>query len=459
MSVRSNYREQPESLVHRLVARRRRHVLWDSLLVCAPPVLAFIYTIVVLLLTSWLSAQTAIFAVSAAAILGGLAFFLRRPRAAGVPTAARLLDRQAGAKDHFLTLTTVDPVNQSHTFLAHLRRQAGDFTDSVNLKRDFPYHPKPSAYWSFAGSLLIASLVHLLLPLGLPGRDSIATPERLRELAQQMAGKADLRTLAKDLEALAAQFNDPKLSLEEKRVLAQKLEEKIREQREQTEKEADQDLLAQAATALKGEDQQPGGNGAQDTQQQKGAGGIQSNARREGQGQNKQNDSGSGDDQGESGAQLSQGVDQGKGSKTNSPEHGQERNPAGGEKNSDPPTPDQPGTDPRKSEPGKTQVGAKEGGGKQQASAEPPPQGGTPAERFFKPGEGREGLKGAGYVTVQLPEEVVADSKGESRSTNEPQKSPTRTKVPVSNVPLPAHLPNAPTEKQPVPLEYRGILR
>ncbi len=34
-----------------------------------------------------------------------------------------------------------------------------------------------------------------------------------------------------------------------------------------------------------------------------------------------------------------------------------------------------------------------------------------------------------------------------------------RTQVPVSNVPLPAHVPNAATEKQQVPIEYRGMIR
>jgi hypothetical protein len=29
----------------------------------------------------------------------------------------------------------------------------------------------------------------------------------------------------------------------------------------------------------------------------------------------------------------------------------------------------------------------------------------------------------------------------------------------VSNVPLPAQIPNSPTEKQQLPIEYRGIIR
>jgi hypothetical protein len=32
-------------------------------------------------------------------------------------------------------------------------------------------------------------------------------------------------------------------------------------------------------------------------------------------------------------------------------------------------------------------------------------------------------------------------------------------KTPVSNAPLPAHVPDAPTETQQLPLEYRGIIR
>jgi hypothetical protein len=31
--------------------------------------------------------------------------------------------------------------------------------------------------------------------------------------------------------------------------------------------------------------------------------------------------------------------------------------------------------------------------------------------------------------------------------------------VPVSNVPLPPYVPNAPSEKQQVPIEYRGMIR
>ena len=118
-----------------------------------------------------------------------------------------------------------------------------------------------------------------------------------------------------------------------------------------------------------------------------------------------------------------------------------------------------PGKEQNNEKTGKNQGAAKEGAGKNQSSEEPP-QGAPPAERFYKAGEGKEGIKGAGYVTVQLPEDVVADSKAEGKPTKAGGTgNRARPQVPVSNAPLPAHVPNAPTEKQQMPIEYRGIIR
>jgi len=458
-SSRPIRRQRPESLVQRLVARLRRQALWDSLLLFVPPAAALIYVLLLLFQGAWLSQNAAVLAAIFIVALGALAVALRRrPLIPSVPSAARLMDQRSGAKDHFLTLATVDPAKQPEALVARLRGQTDSFLDRVELKRDFPYRLKHPAYWSFAGSLVAALLIHLWLPLGLPGRDAAAVPERLRELAKQLTVTPDLRALAKELEALAARLDDPKVSAAEKQALAQQMEQKIQEQQKKEEQRDNRDLLAQAASALSGQEQQQGASGQQQKEQQKGAGGIQTNAPQDGQGENKQSQGGSGDGKDESNAHLSQGMDQGKSSQTNPKEQGQDKSPSGEAKdNQSQRDPNQPDRD--KESPGKTQGGLKEGGGKQQASAEPPPQGGSPAERFYKPGEGKEGLKGAGYVTVQLPEEVVADAKGESRATKDAKNSRTRTQVPVSNVPLPAHVPNAPMEKQPVPIEYRGIIR
>ena len=60
---------------------------------------------------------------------------------------------------------------------------------------------------------------------------------------------------------------------------------------------------------------------------------------------------------------------------------------------------------------------------------------------------------------MQLPEELAADSKGEATTIKQTKEAKAYPKAPVSNVPLPAHVPEAPTEKQQLPLEYRGIIR
>ncbi|HET9297476.1 MAG TPA: hypothetical protein VFP18_11340, partial [Candidatus Binatia bacterium] len=88
------------------------------------------------------------------------------------------------------------------------------------------------------------------------------------------------------------------------------------------------------------------------------------------------------------------------------------------------------------------------------------PKDGPPAERYRQPGEqGPDGIKGAKYVTVQLPEEIAADSSGMTVSSKDGKVSKNRPKLPVSNVPLPAHVPEAPAEKQRMPLEYRDLIR
>jgi len=54
---------------------------------------------------------------------------------------------------------------------------------------------------------------------------------------------------------------------------------------------------------------------------------------------------------------------------------------------------------------------------------------------------------------------VAADSKGEATGAKTSKGNRVGPKLPVSNVPLPAHVADAPTEKQQVPLEYREIIR
>ncbi|HVH90475.1 MAG TPA: hypothetical protein VM783_03720, partial [Candidatus Acidoferrum sp.] len=159
-------------------------------------------------------------------------------------------------------------------------------------------------------------------------------------------------------------------------------------------------------------------------------------------------------------AKRSKDMQKGQDARGNSKEQGKEQSPQsqgdGKDNQPDPSNKSDKGTG--KELTGKTPGGSQEKPGR--SRSDEIPQGAPPAERFYKPGEqGKEGVKGARYVTVQLPEELAADSKGEgtlSKPSKEPRAYP---KIPVSNAPLPAHVPEAPMEKQQLPLEYRGIIR
>jgi hypothetical protein len=218
-------------------------------------------------------------------------------------------------------------------------------------------------------------------------------------------------------------------------------------------------LLGQAASALRAWSSNKQAARSERTNK-KAAAAHSSDVRQQGQGKSEQSQGGSGDSKGDSSAQLSTELQQGKTAQGNPKEPGSEKNQQPGEaKQDNQPDPSRSGKEQNKEQMGKTEGGSKDGAGKEKSSEEPPPQGVSPAERFYKGGEGKEGIKNARYVTVQLPEEIAAEGKGESRATKESKASRARTQVPVSNVPLPAHVPNAPSEKQQVPIEYRGMIR
>jgi hypothetical protein len=451
--------EQPESLVQRLAARLSRQALWDLLLIFLPPLMAVIFTVATLFWLSWLSPLAGILAAALALGLALLAVWLRlRPERPNMATAARLVDHRTGAQDHFLTLATVDLQNQPAPLLARLRQQTSGYRRQIELNRDFPYRFKPSAYWSVSTSLVVILLLYFFLPVVQSARHPSTISQRLREVAHELTKRPTFNSLAKELEALAAKLDDPKIPAEEKQAEVQKLERKIADQQKKEEQKDNQNLLGQAANALNGAEQQQSAGGQEQKKDQKnGGGGLQTNAQQEGQGESKQSQGGSGEGKGESTAQLSRDMDQGNSAQGDPKEPGQDKNRQGDSKNNQP-DPNNPGKESQEKA-GKTQGGSKEGAGKEQKASEAPPQGGPPADRLYRPGEGNNGLKGAGYVTVQLPEDVIADAKGETRATKESKNSRNKTQVPVSNVPLPAHVPNAPTEKQPLPIEYRGIIR
>ena len=460
-SSHSEAQARAETLVGGLLARLGHHALWDSLLIFVPPVLVLLYAAISLSWAAWMSPSAALAITFVSIALGGAAVAWRFQRTmATSASAARLIDERTGAKDRFLTLATIDESVCAPSLIAQLRRQSGELAGAIELKRDFSYQLKPAAYRSAGGSLIAALLLYFLLPFAQPLLHPPSVQQRLRALAEKMAPAPRLKEISQQLTALAAKLDDPKLQPEEKQAAIQELEQQIAEQQKQEDEKNNRDLLAQAANELKDSEQQRSAGGQeQQKDRQSGGGNLQSNLPKDGQGEGKQSQGSGGDGKGEMSGQSSKDTQQGKSAAGNPKEAGQEKNQlAQGDAKGNQPDPNRPGKEPNKNQSDKNSGGSKEGSGKNQSSEEPP-QGAPPSDRFYKTGEGKEGLKGARYVTVQMPEEVAAESKGESASTKDAKGGRPRTQIPVSNAPLAAHVPNAPSEKQQMPIEYRGIIR
>jgi len=458
-------RKYPERLVSRLVAQLRHQVLWDSLLCISPPLLVLIYIAGYLYHGAWVGPLTASLVTLVAVGLGILAVTLHyRPLVPSVAKASRLVDTCTGAKDRFLTLATIDPMRAPAGLIARLRTETAGFLDRIELRRDFSYQVKNSFYASSIVSVLALLLFHLLLPAVHSTSTSLLAHQRLRELAEKMAERPRLLEIARSLQSLAAKLEDPKVAREEKQALIEETQKKVVEQQKKEEQKDDRDLLGQAASTLKNLQQQSGAGQDQQENQEKGGGGVQSSLPQEGQGEGKPSPGGGGEQKGEMSAQLSKDMQQGKTAQGDPKELSGEKNSQkqGDGKSNQPnpnrPDPNKPGMEKGKDSAGKTQGGGDDKGGRGKASEEIP-HGAPPADRLHQAGEqGREGVKGARYVTVQLPEEVAAETKGEKGGNKDAKGSRVGSKVPVSNVPLPAHVPDAPTETQQMPLEYRGII-
>lgn len=445
----------PEDFVRRLVRHLRHHVVWDSLLTLSPPILAILYLLVVLYRESWIPALPLILLVSAVITVGLLTIVFRiRPRVPSVPAAARLADDKAGAKDRFITLATVKSSSASEAMLTRVRREAMGMLHRIEIRRDFPYYVKRPFYWSTIGSLTAILLFHVLLnsTFTTPG---VSPQQRIRDLAEQMTQRPPLVEIALGLRALADKLDDLQVASEEKQLLIEQMQEQIERQQDKEQEQDNQNLLSDASSTLKSLEHESAGGGQEE--QNKEGGGVQSNASQEGQGEGKESNGGGGA-KGELSAHLNPEMKDGKSAQGEAQGERQEK------KLTDQKEQKADQSDSNKPEKTTDDSTAKmkensEGRSGKNTSNEMPKDG-PPAERYRQPGEqGPDGIKGAKYVTVQLPEEIAADSSGTSTSSKDGKVSKNRPKLPVSNVPLPAHVPEAPAEKQRMPLEYRDLIR
>jgi hypothetical protein len=453
-------RGSPEQLVYRLVKKLSYHVFWDALLIVLPPLIVVLYCLFYLSFSSWLSPFSAVLLASAALMLGALAIVIRyRPNVPSLRVAARLIDERTAAQDRFLTLATLQPSPDTAFFVSRLRWEAAGLQSRIALKREFPYRIKRPVYSSVLASLIAGLLFHLLLPLAHSTLRPQPAHERLRELASQMASRPNLKEIARALHTLIPKLEDPKTPLQEKRDLAQAQRKKIEEQEKNQTQKQDRDLLSEAAGTLEGIEKQAGA-GEHRKDQENGAGGIRSNVPQQGKGEGQQSEGSGGDgSKGEQNAPSKSEMHDGQMAQGKLNQEGKEKHQ--GEKsggNESQPDPNNSSKDQSKQGPGKADSSGANQDGQNKVPEEIPQT--PPPERFYKPGEGGySGIKGAGYVTVQLPEELEAQGKGSGQKKDAKSGKSAGSQVPVSNVPLPKHVPDAPSEKQQMPLEYRGIIR
>lgn len=446
----------PEKRLNRLLLRLRAQTLSDSLLIFSPPLAAGLYTATYLYGSGWIPHVIFMMVSALAIVLGALAiaasYWSRRPT---LSRAACLVDETLAAKDRFITLATIESSHHSHPFLTRLRAEASEILGRVEARRDFPYRVKPSFYKSLAASCFAVLLFHLSFPFLQTPIPSAVSPTELLALAEELVQSPALSEIAQEAQSLAARLQDPRVSRQEKQALIQELQQKLDEQQQREDQEVNRNLLAKAGSTLRGLEEQQSGSRDGQTKSEQGTGQIQDNLPQEGQ-TNGQS-SGGMDGAPEDALRAKAAGDHQQASASTQLQSSERRQ---NETDGKTPQQDQSETDADRQTKGteKAKSGSEKVG--RSKASEEIPRGAPPEERFHRAGEeGKEELKGARYVTVQLPEELAADSKGLPSGSSGVAPNKSRSKVPVSNVPLPAHVPDAPTEKQQIPLEYRSVIR
>ena len=115
----------PEQLLDRVLGQLRSHVLWDSVLLFMPPLLAGAYGAIYLWRGAWIGQFTLFALLLGAVALEAIAILARyRPLVPSLTAAAGKIDRLSGAKDRFVTIATIEPASCSTELLRRLRGEA-----------------------------------------------------------------------------------------------------------------------------------------------------------------------------------------------------------------------------------------------------------------------------------------------------------------------------------------------
>lgn len=404
---------------------------------------------------------------------------------------AALIDEKANCQERLITLATVPATAMTSPFVALLQRQTEEKTTTFSPQRAFPFALDRRVFLTVFASVL-SLLVLFLLPLESaivpPPSPAPAKAQRELETLANVArslmreGKTPKeKTAGAQLLALAEQLKDPMIPPEEKQRL-------IEEAKQRLELPLPQilpfqlDLFASKGDKGKGDQgnqsqqkgkQQDKNNTSADptqTPQQSAAGNAQQQEQKEQPGsqqgekkseQQKPQESGGGikfdqpnpeqqEKKREQSEQDHAGDQQQKADQNQSPDsrtQGMDPNRLGGQdKLGQDPKTQGPNSQPNPQQPGQEQKGAG-------ATVS-----GGPGERFLKPGEQPGGFltKDARFVKVRIPLGNAPQGEGENLTENTDRTQP---KTPYSNVPLKEAPPDQVQLKQPVPLEYRTILK
>lgn len=489
----------PSSLIEqsraRLVRQRRMNICGLYL----PPLVAML--ILGTALVRAFSLSPVLISLPVLALGCWMGFALRRAgKTLADVTVATLLDEKTDRQERFLTLATIPPTEGSLPFVTLLQRQTEEQTTTFSPQRAFPFTLDRRVFltvFASALSLLVLFLLPLesaIVPLPSPAAPSAPAHQELETLANvartlMRDGKTPQeKTAGAQLLALAEQLQDPTIPSEEKQKLIEETKQRLElplpqilpfqldlfaskgdkgkgdqgNQSQQEGKQQDKNNKDKKSTdptqtpnqsaagnaQQQEQKEQPGsqqGDKKSDQQQPKESGaGIKSNQSKPEQRGEKREHSG----QGDSG-------DQQKGDQQQSPDNrtqGKDPNQPGGQ---DGPSQDGPGQDPRKQGP-TPQPDPQQPGQEQKGTGTT--VGGAPGERFLKPGEQPGGFltKDARFVKVRIPFGTAPQEEGENLTENTDRAQPT---TPYSNAPLKEAPPDQAQVKQPVPLEYRTILK
>lgn len=417
--------------------------------------------------------------------------------AVNLETIAALIDDKVGGKDRFLTLISASQETTKNVLYAVVQRQTERLTGSLQLDRDLPFSLERRALFSLGsalGSLLLLFLLtyfarippfSVLFPHESIGQaqqeisdEAIKALEEVAHRLLQQTSTPQEQMIGVQLSSLAQQLQDPTLSRQEKQQLI-----------EETRKRLNLDLpLPQILPfdleifASKGKD----GHGKEDKKNSPPQDQTSSanTGDKEGQSQQSTSVAATGPESRPHAAQDRENIQQpqspqeGGGITFNFPQNqeaSQARSPHDasgiGQQSSQEQPKDglSPGTDPTRLGGGQndqaqnqtTQKGDVEGTVKEKNKRG---EGGVTVgqgrgQRFLQPGEQPGGgflTRDAQFVKVRVPIDQNAQADEGGRTANNGRATP---KTPYSNAPLKEAAPEQAQGKQPIPLEYRAILK